>query len=353
MDCPHIDLCVRGEGEKTMVGLLGALDRGEGYDSVPGLVFREGDRVVEAPPGDFIGDLDSLPHPYESAPEVLMDYELYPPRAFRYVMAVRGCPFDCFFCASRELWGRKVRFRSPENVAGEIRNLMAGGLRSVHFADDTFGVNREYIEALCRALVSGCPGLKWSCEIQAGLVDDRTISLMKAAGCYSIDLGVESGSDEILREMRKGVTREETLAACRTIKEYGLELHGFFMFGFPQETEGTLRETAEMMRRREFDQVHYSIFTPYPGTEAFEFCREEGLIDGDYDVSLYNHQSPANSFCLNLGRTRFRELVSGIEKEVDRKNRRYAAKKLFSPDTLWKVKEAISFRAARRITGTT
>ena len=353
MDCPHIDLCLRGEGEGAIVELLGAVGRGEGYESVPGLVFRQEDRVVENSQGDLIRDLDALPHPYETTPEVLKDYDLYPPRAFRHVMAVRGCPFDCFFCASGELWGGKVRFRSPESVAGEIRDLMKGGLRSIHFADDTFGVNREYIEALCRVLATGCPGLKWSCEIHAGLVDERTISLMKAAGCRSIDLGVESGSDEILKAMRKGVTRAEILSACRTIKDHGLELHGFFMFGFPRETEETLMETAELMRRKEFDQIHFSIFTPYPGTEAFRFCREKGLIGKDYDVSLYNHQSPANSFCLNLSHTRFRELVSGIEEEVDRRNRRYAVKRVFSADTLGKVKEALSVRYIRRGAGRT
>ena len=243
-----------------------------------------------------------------------------------------------FFFGSRKIWSRKVRFRPPENVVREIKGLRKKGLRIVHFDDDTFGINRRYITNLCNALITHCPGLKWSCELHVKLVDEQTISLMKAAGCVSIQIGIESGNNEILKKMRKNITIEEALLACKIIKKHGIELHAFFIVGFPQETENTLNDTVVAMKKIKCNTLIYSIFTPYPGTEAFEFCKENGLIDDNYDISLYNHKSPANCFCINITPERFRMLVSKIEKMVDRKNSLNRIKKVFSLNTFWRIK---------------
>jgi len=339
LNCPDIDVCAKGEGEKTIVELLNAIDAQQEFDAIRGIAYRNDGQIVESAPREFIKDLDSLPFPHETAPGVLKDYDQYPLTAFRYIFAIRGCPYNCFFCGSRRIWSRRVRFRSPENVVREIKGLQKRGLRSVHFDDDTFGVKKQYINDLCNALIRHCPGLKWSCELHVRLVDEQTISLMKAAGCYSIQIGIESGDNGILKAMRKHITIEEALSACRIIKEHGIELHAFFMVGFPQETEDTLNDTIAAMKKIKCDQLIYSSFTPYPGTEAFEFCRENGLIDDDYDISLHNHQSPANCFCMHITPERFRKLVSKVEKAVDRKNRRNKLKRAFSFNTLWRMQE--------------
>jgi radical SAM superfamily enzyme YgiQ (UPF0313 family) len=224
-------------------------------------------------------------------------------------------------------------------VIKEIRGLQKMGLTFIHFDDDTFGINKEYINDLCNAFIIHCPGLKWSCELHVKLVDEQTISLLKAAGCYSIRVGIESGNNEILKEMRKNITIEEALSACEIIKKYGIELHAFFIVGFPQETEDTLNDTVEAMKKIKSDKINYSIFTPYPGTEAFEFCKENGLIGDDYDVSLHNHQSPLNDFCINMPLERFRVLTSKIEKMVDRKNLLNRIRRIFSLNTFRMTQE--------------
>lgn len=339
---PDIDICIKGEGENTIVELLDAIENEREFDSIEGIVYRKDERVVENPPRKFIDDLDSLCFPHESAPEVLKDYEQYPLTAFRNIFAIRGCPYNCTFCGSHKIWSRKVRFRSPENVIREIKGLQKKGLTSVHFDDDTFGINKRYINQLCNALALDCPGLKWSCELHIKLVDEETISLMKAAGCYNIQIGIESGNNEILKQVRKNITIEEALSACEIIKKHGIGLGAFFMVGFPQETEDTLNDTIVAMRKSKCDFLDYSIFTPYRGTEAFEFCKENGLIDDDFDVSLYNHQSPANCFSINITPERFRKLASKIEKMVDRKNypnRINRIINLFSLNTFWRIKE--------------
>lgn len=339
LNCQYIDVCARGEGEKTIIELLNAIEAKKKFDHIQGIIYREGDRIIENAPREFIKDLDSLCFPHESAPEVLKDYDQYPRTAFKNILATRGCPFNCFFCGTRKIWSRKVRFRSPENVIKEIKGLQKMGLSSVHFDDDTFGITTQYIFDLCTALITYCPGLKWSCDLHVKLVDEQIISLMKTAGCYLIQVGIESGNNEILKAMRKNITIEEAISACEIIKKHGIELHTFFIVGFPQETEDTLNETVTAMKKIKSDVLIYSIFTPYPGTEAFEFCKEKGLIPDDYDVSLYNHQSPANCFCINITPERFRKLASKIEKIVDRRNSPYSIERIFSLSTFRRIQK--------------
>jgi len=339
LNYPEIDICVKGEGENTITELLNAIETQKKLDSIQGIIYRKNGQIVETPPRKFIKDLDSLCFPHEYAPEVLKDYNQYPETAFRFIFAIRGCPYNCFFCGSRKIWSQKVRFRSVENVIKEIKCLQKIGVKSIHFDDDTFGINKKYINNLCNALILDCPGLRWSCELHVKLIDEQTIALMKAAGCYHTKIGIESGNNEILSAMRKNITIEEALVACDIIKKHGIELDAFFIVGFPQETEDTLNDTIVAMKKTKCDTLNYSIFTPYPGTEAFEFCKEGGLIDDDYNVSLYNHQSPANCFCLNIAPERFRILAGEIEKMVDRKYHLYRIKKVFSLNTFKRIQE--------------
>jgi len=339
LDDADIDIAVRGEGEQTIVELLEAIDAGRELSNVRGIMFAGRGMVVETLPRGLIEDLDSLPFPAAGAEELLRDYSRYPATAFRNIFATRGCPYRCFFCGSHGIWGRKVRFRTPENVVAEIRKLQRRGLRFVHFDDDTFGVNRKYVAELCAAIAAGCPKLRWSCEIHVKLARPEVIAMMKKAGCYSIQLGVESGSDEMLRRIGKDIAIGEALLAADAIKRAGIELVAFFMVGFSDETEATLAETAAAMERIDADVLVYSIFTPYPGTEAYKVCRERGLIGDDFDVSLHYHQSPLNYFCPAIPRERFRELVGEIERLVDRRNARSRRRRLFSLTALRRARE--------------
>ena len=346
--CPDIDIGVRGEGERTLVELLQAIGRQASLDGIPGVVFRKNGAFIENPPRPVIKDLDSLSFPHAHAREVLTDFAAYPLDAFSSIFSTRGCPFNCFFCGSRYVWGRHVRHRSVENVLREINALRSLGIREIHFEDDTFGVSRERIRSLCSALAKDCPGLRWSCEMHVNLVDDAIIQQMRTSGCFMIRLGIESGSDQILKAMRKGFTIEKALAAARSIKNHGITLFSFFMIGFPQETEETIRDTMRAIEQTDSDSVIYSIFTPYPGTEAFEYCRLTGMIDETFDVSLYNHQSPANHFSLGLSRERFRELAGQVERTIHRRNFRNRIKRIFSGRTLVRLRELGLRQSVRR-----
>ncbi|MGZ7068491.1 MAG: B12-binding domain-containing radical SAM protein [Methanobacterium sp.] len=336
---PEIDISVIGEGEITITELLHAIEAQKKLDDIQGIIYREDGEVIKNPPRKFITNLDSLCFPHEFAPEILKDYNRYPITAFSNIFTIRGCPYNCFFCGSRNIWSRKVRFRSPENVVEEIKSLQKIGVKHVHFDDDTFGVSKKHLNDLCNALMQHCPGLKWSCEIPVHLVNEQNISLMKSAGCSSIQIGIESGNNEILSAIRKNITIEEALDACELIKKHGIALGVFFIVGFPQDTEDTLRDTITAIKKVKSDRITYSIFTPYPGTEAFELCKEKGLIGEDYDVSLYNHQSPLNNFCMNIPKERFRLIVSEVEKQVDRKNSVNRYKQIVSLDTFRMIRQ--------------
>ncbi len=320
LECLNVDICVKGEAEQTIVELLNAMDGRIGLDSIPGIIYRKDGKIVENHNRELMQDLDLLPFPHEYAREVLRDYNAYPKEAFGSIFATRGCPYNCFFCGSRQLWGQKVRFRSPENVTKEIMCLQKEGLKSVHFEDDTFGINKQYINNLCRAIMLHCPEISWSCEMHSSLVDEETISLMKKSGCGKIQLGIESGNNEILKKIKKGITIESALQACKTVKKYNIDLQTFFIFGFPWDTKRTMRDTVKAMKQTKSNYLVYNIFTPYPGTEAFELCRQKGLIKEDYDDSLYFHQSPMNHFCSEMTYEQLRRLLSKIERMVDRIN---------------------------------
>jgi anaerobic magnesium-protoporphyrin IX monomethyl ester cyclase len=319
--CRDIDIFTVGEGEETIVALLNDIERHDCHGHIRGIVYKDGEKLVATLPGRPVENLDALHFPHKYARQVLKDFEIYPLSAFSNIFAVRGCPYRCLFCGSRNIWGKGVRFRSPQNVVEEMLYLQNVGINDIHFDDDTFGVTGQYLEALCKAIASYCPGIRWSCEIHVGLVNSKNISLMKEAGCTMVQLGIESGNNGILKEVGKGFTVEEALAACRLIKSHGVKLQTFFMAGFPQETETSLSDTAKIIEEIECDKIIYSIFTPYPGTEAFDLCRDRGMIPVNYDPSLYYHQSPENCFCINLSPERFRELSSRIEATVVQKNR--------------------------------
>lgn len=318
---PAIDVCVPGEGEAVLADLLNALGQGRPLSEVPGIVHRDASgNPASTPRRPYIQDLDALPFPHLSAEPALIDRERYPKEAFGFVFATRGCPFNCQYCGSRYLWSRKTRFRSPANVVEELRLLSAMGIGRVHFEDDTFGVTKPYLLALCQAIREAALPLEWGCEISVKLVDDEVVAAMRAAGCWMIILGVESGNDAILASISKGITVERSRRAAETIKRHGVKLYTFFMVGFAHETRETLADTFELMRTIGSDHLVYSVFTPYPGTDAYDECRRLGLVGEDFDVSLYNHQSPENCFSANIPKAEFRQLAEEIETFVDQYN---------------------------------
>ncbi len=346
---PAIDVGAQGEGEETILEILDFAEGRLPLSSIRGIVYRDGGRAAANPPRELIQDLDALPFPVSAARACLIDYDKYPVEAFKYVFGVRGCPYACTFCGSRYIWGRNVRFRSAKNIVAEMREIQKLGIDYIHFDDDTFGVKKPFIRELCGEIRDHCTGLKWSCEIHVRLVDDETIAMMKSAGCRSILLGVESGNNEMLKQIRKNITIEDAFSAARIIKKHGIYLHAFFIVGFPHETEESLNDTILAMQRLPADDVVYSIFTPYFGTELFDWCKEQGIIPEDFNAFLHNHQSPDNYFCPRIPEDVFKSRVRQLEKTLDRVNSRRKLRMYLSREGLRRLKEKGGRRAFSRV----
>ncbi len=276
-ECPHLDVVVRGEGEETFRELLDVLEKGGGIEEVRGITYREGDRVKSTPPRPLIKNLDELPPPaFDLLPMELYNFE---GRRFGTLITSRGCPFRCIFCSSSKLFGRRWRAYSVDRVIEEVKILHEEyGVREVEFLDDTFTLNRRRAQQIARALVSEGLDISWAASSRVDTLDYETASAMRRAGAHTLYLGIESGSEETLKFIRKGVTVAESEAAVKCAKKAGLGVLGSFVIGFPYEREVDMLKTIALAMRLNLDYAQFTVATPFPGTELWEIAVSKGLL---------------------------------------------------------------------------
>jgi len=335
----YIDFGVKGEGETTIIELINAIVEKNSFSSVNGICYKSNGNIFETQDREYLKDLNTLSHPQKYLSEVLIDFKNYPTNSFNNIFANRGCPFNCAFCASRKVWSRKVRFRPTQHVIREIKEVQKLGVRTIYFCDDTFGVNQNWLKSLCNEIKDECKGIRWSCEIHARLINVENLSVMRNAGCYKIELGIESGNNEILKKIRKQITIEEAIEAAKRIKKLGIELHCYFLVGFPFETMDDIEDTFNAIKKLKNNaSIMISIFCPYPNTELFEYCIENKIIDNNYNIALHNHQS-IHCFAKDINQSHFESKVKEIEEFVDKSNKVYRLKRIISKNTFWRIKE--------------
>ncbi|MFC1965898.1 B12-binding domain-containing radical SAM protein [Chloroflexota bacterium] len=277
------DYAIRGEGEFAFLEL--ADNREE--DKIQGLSFKKGNRIIHNESRPFIDDLDILPHPCRDS--FLNDTKNFD---FGYLITGRGCPFSCAYCASPRLWQRKVRLRSISNVISELEYLHINYNDSIiHFADDTFTLNKHRAKEICQQIIDRRLRIKWVCDTRADCLDKELVALMKRAGCIRVKIGVESGSDRILKAMRKGVTKEQIRQAVGLIKGEVLPLTAYLMAGFPGETNEDLQQTIELARELDVDYYSLSIVAPYYGTKIWSDLEKAGNKPDQVYWDYFYHQS--------------------------------------------------------------
>ena len=290
-----IDMVVRGEGEKTFLELIKAIESNSDLGAVQGISFKRDGSIIHNQPRKFIEDLDQIPFP---ARDLLMNQKNYTSEDVGIIMTSRGCPFNCSYCC--HMWQKKVRNRSVDNVIKEIKEVKQQyGTRQFEFKDDTFTLNRKRIIQLCEGLISEKLKINWGCTTRADLIDEELIKKMKKAGCNVIKLGIETGSEKILKDTKKGVTFEQMREAAKLLNKHNLFWSGYFMVGLPTETEEDIRKTCEFMEELNPHYAGLGVYNPFPKTELFEQGIRMGLIYPKVDLDHFFKTNPKDYFFIN------------------------------------------------------
>jgi anaerobic magnesium-protoporphyrin IX monomethyl ester cyclase len=259
-----------------------------GLENVPGLVRRLDRTHYFRVPPQLVADLDATgfpswdllsPHTYPPAPQGTFTRRL----PVAPMIVTRGCPFECTFCGGNLIAGKRLRFRSAANVVDEMEYLRDRfGIREIHIEDDNFSLNGKLVRQICEEMLRRKLDLTWSCPngLRIDSLDDRLIKLMDEAGCYSLALGIESGSQRVLDLMKKRLNLERVKLTIEMIRRNSsIRITGFFMLGFPGETLEEMKETIRFAQSLDLDKVNYGAFMPLPGTEAFNDLRGRGLLE--------------------------------------------------------------------------
>lgn len=334
-----VDAVVRGEGEYSFLELENAFENGKVPRNILGITYKHNNRIVSNPNRPLIEDIDKLPFP---ARDLVLDKESYFAQAFGVMFTSRGCPYSCIFCASNKIWGKRVRFRSPENVVAEIKYVCKiYGTRYFQFEDDTFTLNKKRTERICDLIKQEDLDIEWCCDTRTDLITDDLLKKMRAAGCTSVNLGIESGNENILKISKKGITLNQTRNAVKLTKKHGLKVTTYFMIGLLGETKDTIMDTINFMYELSPDMTCLSITTAYPGTELFEMAMNKNLIAKENDWASYFHQSPEMVITENIAPEEFRRLVEMTEKIFDKYNRKKIIYRNLKcvPEILWRYRK--------------
>lgn len=271
---------VIGEGETTMLELCQCIASGAPWQDVAGTISRnvEGS-FIRSSARRHIENLDDVPFPSRH----LLNFEQYlvPPGIIRghwterstTVMTSRGCPFSCIWCGSQCTFGRKVRNRSIENVVAEIEHLVNEyAIDTVWFVDDTFTLNKKRVLEFCRLMTERKIRITWGCQAHVKTADEEMFLAMKKAGLVQLDFGVESGSNRVLKSLKKDSTDDAIRRAFAITRKVGLRTTATFMFGSPGETAEDVEQTMKLAQEIRPDFVSSFFITPYPGTELMDLA---------------------------------------------------------------------------------
>jgi len=253
----------------------------ENLSKVAGITYRLEDEIIDNGDGDVEPDLDTIPFPdRETIPWKWYLEAWYSRQPFMNMMTTRGCPYHCAFCLwPQSMYGHKQRFRSLDNVIAELKMLTVKyGLREVNIDDGTFTTNKKRVLEFCRRLQEENLRIIWTCNGRVDNLDDEMLQAMKVAGCKMIRLGVESGSQEVLDKIKKGLTLKQIEDGVRLVKKHSIQALGGFMFGFPYDTRQTVEETIAFAKKLSPDQVQFSINMCYPGTSLYTYAKDNNLL---------------------------------------------------------------------------
>ena len=310
-----IDAVTRKEYDLSIQEIACALRDRKEWRTVKGITFRDVDGVIKSNEDmPYIEEMDDVPFASEFIRKHL-DVEDYFISIATFpeiqIFTGRGCPFYCNFCLyPQTMHGHKYRFRSPQNVVEEFQYIVDHfpNVKEVVIEDDTFTADKERVLTICRLLIT--KGLnkkiRWMCNSRVTL-DYETMVMMKRAGCRLLLPGFESGSQEILNNIRKGTKVEQYKPFVDNARKAGMQVHGCFIVGNKGETRETMQETLKVALTLKLDTVQFYPLMPYPGTEAYDWAVTQGYLSGKY--TDYLQEDGNHNTSMHIGDISAQELV--------------------------------------------
>ena len=321
-----IDVVVVGEADWFLKRFI---ESGHSTE-LPGAYFRTQVGIRFNGPAELISNLDELPMPAWDL------YDLPRYSASRLVErhspgglmeTSRGCPYQCVYC-NKATFGSQWRVKSVDRVIREIKAMISRGFKEIHIEDDGFSTDLERAKTICRRMITENLQIPWTIlnGIRVDRVDRELFSLLKAADCYQVAFGVESGDEKILKLVSKGIVLSQIEKAVRLADMEGLETFGFFMLGLPGETRASMLKTINLAMRLPFSIAKFAVTIPYPGTPLFEGLKAKNRI---------LHENWEEYLVHNVKKPVFQH--ENLDWETIQKYYKWAHRKFyFRPSQIWK-----------------
>lgn len=289
---PAIDIVCRGEGEYALLELLDCFAKGQAMENVENLWVKVNGKIKENPLRPLISNLDNLSMPDRT----IFHYHkiLNMNRGGATIMAGRGCPYNCSYCCNasfNELYkgkGKKIRVRSPSQVIEELKFLKKNySVRFIDFMDEAFTFNKDWMKEFFSAYKREI-NLPFDLMIRPEMANPSLLTLLKDSGLSIVRMGIESGNERLRREiLNRPISNQKIIRAFKTAQDFGVKTWSFNMIGLPFETPRMIQDTICLNKLIKPDHIQVSIFYPYPGTELYKRCKDEGFLSGELDSSSF------------------------------------------------------------------
>ncbi|MBR9678261.1 MAG: radical SAM protein [Nanoarchaeota archaeon] len=275
-----VDYGIAWEGEISFPQFIEFLKGKRDKKNVEGLVYKKENKIYQVP-GKNLSVLDEIPFPARHLLPNSKYCSILAKKPFTTTMTSRGCPFHCDYCFKPPTESR-VRFRSAKNVVDEMEHCVNEyGTKSIWFYDDTFTINRRHVIRVCKEILKRRVKIAWQTPTRVDVVDQKMLNLMRKAGCKTLRFGIESGDKKTLGLMNKGTSLKQIRKAVQMANRAGIQAFGFFMLGYLNETEESIRKTISLSKELDLDWAMFSNVVPFPGTRLYDRCLKQGVLN-DY-----------------------------------------------------------------------
>ncbi len=290
----NVDYVVLGEGESTIIDLISVIKGKKNISELDGIGFRENGNIRIIPKTKFIENLDGIPLPARHLLNMdryfglKMSHGKRKKKRFSPIITSRGCPARCTFCSAYRVWGRKFRYRSPENIIEEMKLLKEKyGIEELMFEDDNLTMDVERAGKIFDLMIENKLNFSWDTPngVAAYVLTEDLLYKMKKSGCYKLNLAVESGNQEVLNKIiKKPLDLEKIKPLVRLAKDIGLDLGIYLIMGMPGETKEQMMDSFRFAKEMKIYDPFISIATPYPGTELYDLCVQKGYLKDNFSL---------------------------------------------------------------------